>query len=218
MEGLGTATRDATSDAGRYLARGGEEPTGRAAARPTRRRRARWSDRRGVLGTPARRGRLLVVAGLLALAVAAPLVTRSGLSDARDAAAAMGAERAGAAGLEDEVATAETVSTGRAERAAARAAAARDARNEQRHRLAELGLNEATIDAFLAAVLADTERVEGDRDRVTADVDRQAVEIPTMEDCLVTARQAINRAFNTIFDPSLVVPGPAEVCRAILAR
>jgi hypothetical protein len=208
-----TATRDAAPDLGSTPI----PPADRPGEAPTRRRRARWSDRPGATGTPARRGRLLVVAGLLALAVAAPLVARGGLSDARDASAAMGAERAAAAGLADEVATAESVSTGRADRAATRAAAARDARNEQRRRLAALGLNEATIDAFLAQILADTESVEQDRDRVTADVDRQAAEIPTMEDCLVTARQAINRAFNTIFDPNLVVPGPAEVCRAILA-
>ncbi|QYG91448.1 hypothetical protein HC251_02685 [Iamia sp. SCSIO 61187] len=212
-----TATRDAAPDAASPPTPSADEPSERPVVAPPRRRRRPRSGRRGVVGTPARRGRLLVGVGLLALAVAAPLVARSGLSDARAASAAMGAERAGAAGFADEVASAESVSAGRAERAAARAAAALDARNEQRHRLAALGLNEATIDAFLAMILADTEAVEQERDRVTADVDRQAGEIPTMEDCLVTARQAINRAFNTIFDPNLVVPGPAEVCRAILA-
>lgn len=164
---------------------------------------------------PATRGKVFVGLVLVAAAVAAPLVTRSSLDDARAEEVAVRAAAAEVSDLRVDVAAAEGRAVEAAARAAERAALAREARNAQRHRLAALGLNEATIDAYLAAQASNTELVEFRRDNTTADVDRQAGEIDTMEPCLETAKQSVNRAFNTQFG-NAPPPGPGDECRRIL--
>jgi hypothetical protein len=182
-----------------------------------RRRRTLRSDLAGVVGTTARRGRLAVLVVVLAVVVAAPLLARSGVSDARDEVRAQGAERSGAAEARAAVEAQEEVATAQEATATERAAQARAARNEQRHRLAALGLNEETIDAFLVEVTANAELVEFRRDRTAADVDRQAVEIPQMQECVRVAERALNAAWNSATFGDAPPPAPTELCRALLA-
>ncbi|HEX7135074.1 MAG TPA: hypothetical protein VF228_21050 [Iamia sp.] len=198
--------------------RAGEPDEGRAPSEgPRRPRRTLWSDLRRALGTPARRGRVALYALVLAAVVAGPLLARAGVSEARVEVRAQGAERSGAADARAGVEAAEDEAAAEESAAADLAAQARAAHNEQRHRLAFLGLNEQTIDDFLVAVDANAALVEFRRDRVTADVDRQAAEIPQMQECRRVAAQTINRAFNLIFDPNAPVPAPSDLCQALLA-
>jgi len=184
---------------------------------PGRPPRTLGSDLRRLGGDPARRARLLVTVAVLALAVAAPLVARSGTAAARSAARDQGAERAAAAAARAQVTSDERTATAAAEVAAEQAAAARAARNEQRRQLAALGLNEQTIDAFLVEVNANAELVEYRREVTSRDVNRQAAEIPQMQECVWVAGRALNGAWNAATFGEVPPPEPSELCRALLA-
>lgn len=184
---------------------------------PPRRRRTLRADLARVVATPARRGRLAVSLAVLAIAVAGPLLARSGVSEGRAEVRAQGAERSGAAEARAAVEAQEEMATAQEEAATERATQARAARNEQRHRLAALGLNEETIDAFLDQLTANTELVEYRRDRTAADVDRQATEIPQMQECVRVAERALNAAWNSATFGDAPPPAPSELCRALLA-
>jgi hypothetical protein len=188
---------------------------GDGAPRPPR--RTMRSDLRRLVGSPARRARLLLAVTGLVVVVAGPVVARSGVSEARVEVRAQAVERSGAADLLEATEGDEADATEAEAEAERLAAEARAARNEQRHRLAALGLNEQTIDAFLDRVTGNAEQVEFERDREVGVVDRQAAEIPTMEECVRVASQTLNSAFNRIIDPNTPVPGPSEVCTALLA-
>jgi hypothetical protein len=180
-------------------------------------RRTLRSDLRRWFGTRAHRGRAVVVLAVLAVAVAGPLVARAGVAEARTEAAAQGSERAGAADMRATVEAEEAVATLDEATAADLAAQARAAHNDQRHRLAALGLNEQTIDDYLARVSGNAELVEYRRDTLTATVDRQAAEIPQMQTCVRVAQQALNAAWNSATFGDAPPPAPAEICRALLA-
>jgi hypothetical protein len=180
-------------------------------------RRTLRSDLRRLLGSPAQRARLLLAVVGLVVVIGGPVVARSGVSEARIEARTQSSEKTAAADLLAETASAEAVATAAEADAQDLATQARAARNEQRHRLAALGLNEQTIDAFLERVTGNAELVEYRRDREVGDVDRRAGEIPQMEDCVRVAAQTLNSAFNRIIDPNTPVPGPSEVCAALLA-
>lgn len=183
----------------------------------SRRRRRLRSGGGRLVGTPARRGRLAVSLAAVAVAVAVPLLVRAGVSNARAEVRAQGAERSGASEARAAVEAREQVATVQGAAAAERAAQARATHNEQRHRLAALGLNEETIDAFLVEVTANAELVEFRRDRTAADVDRQAVEIPQMQECVRVAERALNAAWNSATFGDAPPPAPTELCRALLA-
>ncbi len=185
---------------------------------PARPRRTLASDLRGLVGTPARRGRLAVALAVLGVVVAGPLLARAGVSEARVEVRVQSAQRAAAAEARAEVEAAEEVAIAEEAAAAERAAQARAAHNEQRRLLAGLGLNEQTIDAFLLEVGANAELVEYRRDATSATVDRQAAEIPQMQECVSGALPAINAAWNAAtFGQHVPVPAPSELCRALLA-
>lgn len=185
-------------------------------ARPRPPRRTLGSDLRRLGGTPARRARLLLTAAVLALVVAVPLVARSGVSDARADVRAQGAERSAAADARTSVEAGEREATARATVAADEAAQARVSHNEQRRRLAGLGLNEETVDAYLVEINANAELVEYWRDSTSADVDRQAAEIPQMQDCVRVASRALNGAWNAATFGDAPPPSPSDLCRALL--
>ncbi len=165
--------------------------------------------------TPAARAWAAIGLVLVAAAVAVPIVTRSDLATARTEAAATRDRRADAADARAAADAARATAVREVGAAGRRAALAQEARNEQRARLAALGLSERTIDAVLEARLANTELVEYRRDRTTADVDRQAQEIPQMEECLERASQTVNEAFTSQFGGG-APPGPSELCQALL--
>lgn len=171
---------------------------------------------RALAGTPARRGRLAVSVVALAVVVAGPLLARASVSDARVAVRAQAAERAAAAEARAGVEADERATGGEQVAAAARAAEARALRNEQRRRLAALGLNEATIDAYLVEIDANADWVEFDRDRTSGRVDRQAAEIPQMQECVRVASRALNAAWNSATFGAGPPPAPSELCRALL--
>lgn len=206
----------AVLDAPVRSAPGGSDPGGEPRAPRTPRRTLR-SDLRRLLGTPARRARLLLAVIGLVVVIAGPVVARSGVSAARSEARTQATERTGAADLLAATEADEADATAAEDEAQDLAAQARVARNEQRQRLAALGLNEQTIDAFLERVSGNAALVEFRRDREVRDVDRRAGEIPQMEECVRIASQTLNSAFNRIIDPNLPVPGPSEVCTALLA-
>jgi len=225
----GMAEMDATVDEGGRLHRralsgvdagpDGAEATGDGPDdRPGRRpRRTLWSDLRRGFATPAHRGRAFVILVVLAAAVAGPLLARATLPDARVEAAALTSERAGAADIRATVAGEEAVAVGAEATATDLAARARTAHNAQRQRLAGIGLNERTIDAFLVEVNANAELVEFQRDRTTQEVDRQAAEIPQMQECVRVANRALNAAWNSATFGDAPPPAPSELCRALLA-
>lgn len=192
---------------------GGADPGGE----PRPPRRTLRSDLRRLIGTPARRARLLLAVVGLAVVIAGPVVARSAASTARAEARTRGTERIAAADLLAATEADEVDAIAAEAEARDLAAQARAARNDQRHRLAALGLNEQTIDAFLERVTGNAELTEFWRDREVRDVDRRAGEIPQMEECVRIASQTLNSAFNRIIDPNLPVPGPSEVCIALLA-
>lgn len=185
--------------------------------RRRRRRRTLWSDLRRLVGTPARRARLLVWLAVLAVAVTAPLLARSGASEARAELRAQGAERVGAAEERAAVEAAEQVAGEELAVGVELADQARAAHNEQRRRLAGIGLNEQTIEPHLVAVDANAALVEYRRDSTTEEVDRQAAEIPQMQACVQVAQQALNAAWNSATFGDTPPPAPAETCRALLA-
>lgn len=194
------------------------EATGDGPDQPGRRpRRTLWSDLRRGLATPAHRGRAFVILALLAAAVAGPLLARAAVPDARAEAAAQSSERAGAADIRATVAGEEAAAVGAEATATDLAARARTAHNAQRQRLAGIGLNEQTIDAFLLEVNANAAFAEYRRDRTTAEVDRQAAEIPQMQECVRVATRALNAAWNSATFGDVPPPAPAEICRALLA-
>lgn len=179
-------------------------------------RRTLRSDLRRLVGTPARRARLLLALVGLVAVIAGPLLARSGAAEARVEVRAQAAERSGSAELLEATEADEADATEAQAEAQGLAAEARAARNEQRQRLAALGLNEQTIDVFLERVTGNAELVEFQRDREVGVVDRQANEIPQMEECVRVASQTLNSAFNRIIDPNLPVPGPSDLCVALL--
>ena len=158
-----------------------------------------------------------MILAVLAVAVAGPVLARSSVADARAEGSAQGSERAGAADMRATVEVEEAVATREEATAVDLAAQARAAHNDQRHRLAALGLNEQTIDDYLVRVSANAELVEYQRDRLTATVDRQAAEIPQMQTCVRVAQQALNAAWNSATFGDAPPPAPAEMCRALLA-
>lgn len=180
-------------------------------------RRTLRSDLRRLVGTSARRGRLAVLVTLLTVAVAGPLLARASVSDARAEVRAQGAERAGAADARAATETREAEATAEEAVAVDLAAQALAAHDEQRQRLAALGLNEATIDAFLLEVTANAELVEFRRDRTTGDVNRRAGEIPQMQECVRVASRALNAAWNSATFGDAPPPAPSDLCMALLA-
>jgi hypothetical protein len=165
----------------------------------------------------ARTARVVVALVVLAAGLAAVTVAHADRDAARDRAAAMAAEGTGAAAARAEVEAREQATLEAQAEADLLRSVAGEAREEQRERLLALGLTEFTVDRFLDRVRGNTEHVEWERDGETALVDRQAQEIPELERCLVAARQAVNSAFNLSIDPSVAVPTPTDLCRALLA-
>lgn len=184
---------------------------------PRRPRRTLRSDLGRLVGTPARRARLLITLLVLAAAVTGPLLARASVTDARAEVRAQGAERSGAAEARAATEADVVAAEGARDDAEARAVWAREGHNEQRRRLAALGLNEQTVDAFLVEVNANAELVEYRRDSTTADVDRQAVEIPDMQECVRVASRALNGAWNSATFGDAPPPAPSDLCRALLA-
>lgn len=161
--------------------------------------------------------RTLLVVGVAAVALVTIVSARGERDDARRAAAsdAVALDRATAARDRADRDEAEAVAA--REEARADAAAAADARRAQRARLADLGLTEESVDAFVEEVEATTELVEWRRDGVSDEITLQSERIPQMDQCLVAARHAINIAFGTVIDPDTEVPAPTELCLTLMA-